>query len=334
MLSNSIYPLLIFFPLYMYFGIFIAKKLKIVDKPNKRKIHKVEVVNLSGILIYSYLCLVTLNNEYISLIKEIIIIGLAVIIIGFIDDRREVNPITKLTLLFFPSCYLILNGFKITNLGNYEYIDFIELGEFSLIFTLLAVMLLINAINYLDGTDGLLTGYTITAFSYFYFLSDKQAQYADIFLIFSYILFISLIFNFLPSSSNCKSFLGDSGSLFIGFFLSFTIIFLYKYKNIHPAFLIWSCWLPVYDFIHVTFNRLITKTNFLKPDRSHFHHIILKFFSNSHYKTFLLINFLNFAIIFIGYVVCLKIGKIYSLTLFVIFFVFFTLIKIRLRKLI
>ena len=72
MLSNSIYPLLIFFPLYMYFGILIAKKLKIVDKPNKRKIHKVEVVNLSGILIYSYLCLVTLNNEYINLIKEII----------------------------------------------------------------------------------------------------------------------------------------------------------------------------------------------------------------------------------------------------------------------
>ena len=135
--------------------------------------------------------------------------------------------------------------------------------------------LLINSINYIDGTDGLLIGYTITALSYFYFLSDNQNQYTQLFLIFIYILIISLFFNFLPVKSGFKSFLGDSGSLFIGFFLSFTIIFLYKYQNIHPAFLIWVCWLPIYDFLYVTFKRLSIKRNFSHQDKTHLHHYIL-----------------------------------------------------------
>ena len=253
---------LILFPFLMIVAILIANKFGIIDKPNNRKIHKVKVVNISGIIIFSYLIYVVVNTELSKLIEQIIIMGFFVIVIGFIDDRKEMKPSTKLTLLFFPSVYLILNGYELSNLGKYEYIDIIELGKLSIIFTLLAVILLINSINYIDGTDGLLIGYTITALSYFYFLSDDQNQYTKILLIFIYILIISLFFNFLPAKSGLKSFLGDSGSLFIGFFLSFLIIFLYKYQNIHPAFLIWVCWFPVYDFLFVTLERILRKKNF------------------------------------------------------------------------
>ena len=206
------------------------------------------------------------------------------------------------------------------------------LGKFSLVFTILAVILLINSINYIDGSDGLLIGYTITTFVYFYFLSDREQLYLQIFLILISLLLISLIFNFLPVKTGHKSFLGDSGSLFIGFFISFIMIFLYKYQNIHPAFLVWACWLPIYDFLYVTFNRILKNKNFSNPDKSHFHHHILKFFFDNHLKTFLAINALNIFIISIGYIVCLSLGRLYSIILYIIFFFFFTWIRFKINQ--
>ena len=332
MLLNQLEFSLILFPFFMFFSIFIAKKLNIVDKPNNRKIHTVKIVNISGIVIYSFLIFIVANTELSSLLEQIIIIGFFTIVIGFIDDRKEMKPLVKLSLLLFPAAYLILNGFELKNLGEYEYINYIDLGKFSIIFTLLAVILLINSINYIDGTDGMLIGYTITVLLYFYFLSNNQLQYTKIFLIFIYILVVSLVFNFLSIKSGFKSFLGDSGSLFIGFFLSFTIIFLYKYENVHPAFLIWACWLPIYDFLYVTFRRISQKKNFSNPDKSHLHHYVLKFFSYNQFKTFLLINLLNITIISIGYFTSLLLGKIYSLVLFILLFFIFIFTRLNLSK--
>lgn len=323
---------LILFPFFMTFAILIAEKLEIVDKPNNRKIHSAKIVNISGIAIYSYLIFIVANTELSIFLEQIIITGFFVLLIGFIDDRKEMKPTSKLTLLIFPSVYLIMNGFELNNLGDYEYLGVIQLGKFSTIFTLLAVVLLINSINYVDGTDGLLIGYAITTLSYFYFLSDNQELYKEIFLISIYVLIISLIFNFLSVKSRLKSFLGDSGSLFIGFYLSFTMIFLYKYQNVHPAFLIWACWLPIYDFLYVTFNRVKNKKNFSNPDKTHLHHWILRLFKNNQFKTFLLINLLNISIICIGYLLCLLLGRIYSLLLFIMLFFAFVLIRFKLDK--
>ncbi len=316
----------------MFLGIYIAKKLDIVDKPNIRKIHKTKIVNVTGIVIFCYMLFVVANTEFSDLIEQIIIAGFIVVVIGFIDDRKEIKPITKIFFLIFPSSYLILNGFELTDLGQYEYFGVFYLGKFSLVFTILAVILLINSINYIDGSDGLLIGYTITTFVYFYLLSDREQLYLQIFLILISLLLISLIFNFLPVKTGHKSFLGDSGSLFIGFFISFIMIFLYKYQNIHPAFLVWACWLPIYDFLYVTFNRMLKNKNFSNPDKSHFHHHILKFFFYNHLKTFLAINTLNIFIISIGYIVCLSLGKLYSIVLYVIFFFLFTLIRFKINR--
>jgi hypothetical protein len=110
------------------------------------------------------------------------------------------------------------------------------------------------------------------------------------------------------------------------------MIFLYKFKNIHPAFLIWACWLPIYDFLYVTIKRIIEKKDFSNPDKSHFHHHIFKYFLNNHLKTFLFINFFNLIIISIGYLVCLYIGKIYSILLFISLFLLFAVLRLKFDK--
>lgn len=331
MLLYQIQLSIIIFPLLMLFGILLAKKLDIVDEPNYRKVHKTKVVNIAGIVIFFYLFFLSAITELSYFIEHIIIVGSAVAVIGFIDDRKGIKPSTKIILTIVPVGYLIFNSFEITDIGKYEYIGTIYLKKFSIIFSFLAVMLLINSINYIDGTDGLLIGYTITALVYFYFLSDNQNEYTQIFLVFICILVISLFFNFLPINSGYKSFLGDAGSLFIGFFISFTIIFLYKYQNIHPAFLIWACWLPIYDFLYVTLYRFVKKKNFYSPDKSHLHHCILKYFLNNHYKTFICVNILNIIVICIGYFLCLFAGKIYSLFSFILFFFLFLFTRFKFK---
>ena len=168
---------------------------------NSRKIHKTPIVNISGLTISLYLLIVVGISEYSSHFENIITTGFILSLIGFFDDRVEMKPSTKFFLTLFPVSYLILNGYNLTDLGKYEYVHYIYLGKFSIPFTFLAVMLLVNAINYIDGTDGLLIGYSITSLLYFYFLADKNSQYLNLILIIVYILIVCLIFNFLPIKS-------------------------------------------------------------------------------------------------------------------------------------
>lgn len=332
MFEDTIIFYLFLFPFLMIFMILISKKLNLVDKPNQRKIHHSNIVNITGIGIYIFLFFIILNYEIILEIEKIIFVGFFIVIIGFLDDRIDLKAKTKLFFLSIPSGYLILNGYQLDDLGTYEYFGKIELGELSIVFTLAAVLLLLNSINYLDGTDGLLIGYTITALAYFYLLGLKYNESFIIFLIFIYILLVSLFFNFLKLNTGLKSLLGDAGSLFIGFFISFTMITLHQNYKIHPAFLIWSSWLPIYDFLDVTFNRFKNKISVSQPDKSHFHHYILNYYSYNQTKTFIFINILNIGIIFFGYMSCLFFGDLFSIFLFMIFFIIFLKIKKNLKN--
>lgn len=332
MFTNQIIFNLIFFPFFMILMILISKKFDLVDKPNHRKIHQNNIVNITGITIYAFILFLTFNYEFTPQIEKIIYASSLITITGFIDDRIDLKPTIKIFFLSIPSGYLILNGFKLDDIGTYEFIGKIDLGFIALSFTFFSVLLLINSINYLDGTDGLLIGYTITSLAYFYFLGVKEGENFFIFLILIYVLIICLIFNFLKLNTGFKSLLGDAGSLFLGFFLSFTIITLYQSFNIHPAFLVWSCWLPIYDFLHVTINRFKNKINVSQPDKTHFHHYVLNNFFGNQIKTFLLINIINIIVITFGYTICLFFGNLISILFFIFFFVVFFYVKKILKK--
>ena len=309
--------------------IYLSKKFNFVDKPNSRKIHLTKIVNTGGLALYSFLVLIIIQNEISFEIENIIVVGFVVLLTGFLDDRIELSPSIKLILTSFPVLYLIFNGYLIEDLGTYEFVDKIYLGKFSIIFTILAVGLLINAYNYIDGLDGILLSNTIVSICYLIFLNYNNS----INTILGYFLiccFISLFFNLLNEKNYFKIFLGDSGSLFIGFFMSFLIIFMYNFQQIHPAYLIWACWYPVYDFLYVTSKRFIERKKIYKADRLHFHHYIYKKCKNSQFKSFLIINFINISVLTIGYLITNYVGKIYSLILFLLLYViFFILRKIK-----
>ena len=180
--------------------ILISKKLEFYDKPNIRKIHNSNVFNTGGLIIYLFYLVIVNFFEFNHNIELIISIGFFICLVGFIDDRINLKPSNKVIFIIIPSAYLILNGISVNNLGNYEYIGFLNLGKFQLPFLILATGLLINATNYIDGVDGLLLSFFVCCLGYYIILiEDAKTIYLIKLLLIPAIL--NLFLNMLPSKS-------------------------------------------------------------------------------------------------------------------------------------
>ena len=310
--------------------IYLSRYLGYFDKPNKRGIHKIPTINTGGLIIYFVFLALVSQTELNHNIELIISIGFFICLTGFVDDRINLNPSNKILLIIIPSIYLILNGVSISDLGQYEYIGKLELGKFEIPFLLLAVGLLINATNYIDGIDGLLLTFFSSCLTYYIFLID-DTKTVNLLKFFLAVSFLNLILNLFPAKNKFKIFNGDSGSLFIGFFISFVTIELYNSFKIHPVILIWPLWYPVYDFLFVTFNRLIKKKSIFKADNSHLHHVINNKFNGDRILPLIIFLLTNSSIIFLGYKIS-EISKLLSLSVFIIGFIFFFIIRFFLFK--
>ena len=104
--------LTILYLILLLFTVFISKKLDFYDKPNVRKIHNSKVFNTGGIIIYLFYLIIVNFFEFNHNIELIISIGFFICLIGFIDDRINLNPSNKIIFIIIPSAYLILNGIK------------------------------------------------------------------------------------------------------------------------------------------------------------------------------------------------------------------------------
>ena len=310
--------------------IYLSIYLRYFDNPSKRRIHKIPTINTGGLIIYLFFLSVISQSEFNYNIELIVSIGFFICLTGFIDDRINLNPSSKIVLIIIPSIYLILNGISISDLGQYEYLGNLELGKFKIPFQLLAIGLLINATNYIDGIDGLLLTFFLSCLIYYIFLIDDNKT-INLLKFFVAASFLNLILNLLPSKNKFKIFSGDSGSLFIGFFISFMTIELYNSFNIHPAILIGPLWYPVYDFLFVSINRLINKKSIFKPDNTHLHHVVSNKFYGNRILPIILFLLVNSSIIFIGYKIS-EISKLLSLSLFIIGFTFFFIMRMFIFK--
>ena len=198
--------LTILYLILLLFTVFISKKLDFYDKPNIRKIHDSKVFNTGGIIIYFFYLIIVNFFEFNHNIELIISIGFFICMIGFIDDRINLNPSIKIIFIIIPSAHLILSGININNLGNYEYIGLLNLGKFQLPFLILATGLLINATNYIDGVDGLLLTFFICCLGYYILLIEETNTIYLIKLLLVPVI-LNLIMNLLPSKSKIKFYL-------------------------------------------------------------------------------------------------------------------------------
>ena len=298
-----------------------------MDKPNKRKIHSKPTAYTGGIaLSVCYIFSLLFFDIIDAHLNLIISISCLITFVGFIDDKYNLNTGGKLSLQIIPIFYLIIfENLTLSSLGEYGHIN-LFLNIFEIPFTLLSVLFLINACNYFDGVDGSLSITSISVLLILYFLANDEV--VKLFIIILILpLFLFLFFNFsifkLP-----KLFLGDSGSLLLGFILSFILIYFAKKNITHPIILAWSVSLFVYEFLCVNLKRLENKKNLFKPGLDHLHYFIL-----NKTKSILLTNLYLFAsntILFtIGYVVYKYLGPTLSFISYLFFFLMFFILRRR-----
>lgn len=205
-----------------------------------------------------------------------------VFIVGILDDHKDASPKAKFYVIFTSTLLLFLDDISIYSLGSYFGYE-ISLWYFALPFTMFALAGFTNALNLIDGLDGLSASISIvilSAFLYIGFINNDELIYTlSIFTIVSLIAF--LFFNWNPASI----FMGDSGSLLLGFIISTVAVLSLKY--IHPIAIFYLAAVPILDTIIVMVRRIKKGISPFNPDKTHIHHILLKFFSKNVKKTVL-----------------------------------------------
>ena len=312
----------------------ISYFLKLVDIPSKRKIHTRPTAYTGGIaisliLLFAIIWFDTFDKSMSLILSSAFLIS----IVGFIDDKYTLNIGGKLSLQIIPIIYLIFfENLNLHQIGNYNFF-YADLGTFSIPFTLLSLLFLINAFNYFDGIDGTLGFTTISVFAILYFLTLKHNDHflvnvlnVEIFLLsISIPIIVFLLFNFsclnLP-----KLFLGDSGSLLLGFIVSFILIYFANQNFIHPILLAWSVVIFVYEFLAINTIRILKRKKIFQAGKDHLHHIFLEK-TKSIFLTNLFICALNIVLFGIGYLGYLLLNELASLILFIVLFIIFFIFR-------
>ena len=327
------YQLIIYISISFLILILISKisyNLKLFDLPNKRKIHNKPVLYTGGLAISLIYIISIIFFDYLDQKLNLILsFAFFIGIVGFLDDKYDLSVGGKLSLQIFPIIYLIISeNLNLGQIGDYNYFK-LELNSFSIPFTLLAVLFLINSFNYIDGLDGVLSFTTISVLSILFFLISDE-DIGRFLIIVSIPIFLFLCFNFelfkLP-----KLFLGDSGSLLLGFIISFTLIHLANQKIVHPILLAFSVSIFVYEFLSINLIRLKNNQNPFKARQDHLHHLLFRY-NNSIFLTNSYISLMNIILFSIGYLGFILIGAIASLILFISLFLIYLYFRNKYHK--
>jgi UDP-GlcNAc:undecaprenyl-phosphate GlcNAc-1-phosphate transferase len=264
----------------------LAHHFDVLDKPGTRKIHLRIVPRMGGLAVFTGM-LVSLFLYcffYPDLFKNIfferkylhIITGaLVMMVLGIVDDKYGLNAKVKFTVQIVVAAFVIYNGLKIERITN-PFGSALELGYFAYPVTLLWIVGVTNAINLSDGLDGLATGIalivSITMFAVSFTLGNKPGM-----LIMSAVLTGSLVgflkYNFNPA----RIFMGDTGSLFIGFLLATlsikgTLVSSTTVSMLTPLI---ALGVPIIDTLFAMVRRMVGGRNPFAADKQHFHHRLL-----------------------------------------------------------
>ncbi|QKY70444.1 glycosyltransferase family 4 protein [Lentibacillus sp. CBA3610] len=266
----------------------MAIKLKAVDLPNYRKIHKKVTPRLGGLAIFAGVFLggLYLHPQHEHL-PEIILGAIVILITGALDDRYSIRPVIKLTGQLIAASFLISSGLIIERV-TLPIIGMVDLGFASVLITVLWIVGITNAINLIDGLDGLATGVTTIALSSMFVMAiiDGQvlAAYLCIVLIGANLGF--LYHNFYPA----KIYMGDTGSNFLGYMIAVvSIVGLFKnialFSFIIPVIVLA---VPIFDTLFAIVRRAYNKEPIMMPDNKHVHYQLIRA-GFSHRKTVLII---------------------------------------------
>jgi UDP-GlcNAc:undecaprenyl-phosphate/decaprenyl-phosphate GlcNAc-1-phosphate transferase len=253
----------------------LAYKVGATDQPNVRKVHQKIMPRLGGLAIYIGFIAGFLILRPEDPYAGAIILGSAVILLtGMADDIFDLSPRLKLLGQLTAAFTVVLGGVQIEFI-NLPFGGVLEFGMFSIPITILWIVGITNAINLIDGLDGLAAGVSTIGLATIGFMAMLKG---DVFVMsLALILIVStlgfLYFNFHPA----KIFMGDTGALFLGYMIA--VLSMLGFKNVTMISLIVPLIIlgvPISDTFFAIIRRIVNKSPLSAPDKSHLHHCLLR----------------------------------------------------------
>lgn len=267
-----------------------ALKLGLVDVPNERSMHTRHHPRGAGIGIFMAVAIVDPIFNF-TLIADHFLTCLAILlvfIVGVLDDHQDASPNTKFIVLALSALLVYFDNIYVSSLGTLFGFD-VALGWLALPFTLFAIVGFTNALNLIDGLDGLAGTVSIVIltalFSIGYSYDDSYIMLISGSFIASLLAF--LVYNWNPASI----FMGDSGSLVLGFVIGLLVIKAATY--IQPVTVLFIIAVPLLDTIIVMVRRKREGQSMFRADKTHLHHILFNFFNQDVKRTVIFLAILQ-----------------------------------------
>lgn len=256
----------------------IAHHVGAIDMPNERKVHKGAMPRMGGLAIYgAFLLGYILYGQLTTQMLSILIGSFIIVILGMIDDIKPLRASHKFLVQIIAASIVIIYGqvyfSQISFLGLH--LEFSQIVSYILsIFFIVAIS---NAINLIDGLDGLAGGVSSIYFLTISLIAILLSKTTGLDFLLSLIMLGStlgfLFHNFPPA----KIFMGDSGSLFLGFMISVIALVSFKVATFTSLIIpLVVLAIPIFDTGLAIVRRLLKGESIGSPDKEHFHHQLLK----------------------------------------------------------
>ncbi|MBO7136867.1 MAG: undecaprenyl/decaprenyl-phosphate alpha-N-acetylglucosaminyl 1-phosphate transferase [Bacteroidaceae bacterium] len=326
MSNNILFPLLTSFVsavivtlVGLPFIIKACRYFEYFDIPDERKVHRKPVPRLGGLIflpaavvglfVASWTNVMTGGEEFVFGVSTLAMTlgALIIYLIGVIDDRYGMKAIQKffiqtIAAFLLPLCNLVITD--LNGLFGLHQIPFIV----AYILTVIAILTIVNAINLIDGIDGLSSGLCILILSAYTVLLRENPAIASLNAAIVGSLVVFWCFNVFGKVGGLKIFMGDAGSLFLGYVCAYMSIKSLM-RPIAPVdcgeeqmlISITLLLVPVLDVVRVALQRRFTGHGIFEPDKTHIHHILMNAGLSMHaalaciLSLFLLICVINYA---------------------------------------
>jgi len=301
----------------------LAIKVGLVDEPNSRKLHNGSVPLIGGVAVFvGTIAPLALLFDLSDKIFYLFATGSFILFMGLIDDHKGLGVRIRIFVQVMASVIMIKStGLYVENLGDLFGWGDIHLGQWGMAFTIVAVIGLVNAYNMIDGIDGLLGSMVIIALvgAVLFQVNSGRILLIEHMGVLGAALVPYLCVN-LGLFSKRKIFIGDAGSMFLGYILAWFFIYLSQgpAPTMKPVSVLWCLAIPIADALVVMGRRILKKKSVFVADREHLHHLF-QLAMISDMRSLLIISLVALSVLPLGFVLVLN-GEQYGFGGFLIFF--------------
>ena len=265
-----------------------ARRVGLVDVPNERSSHQAPTPLIGGLAIFISFCiglvvavasgLLSVDRYTLSLLAG----GALLVGVGAVDDAKDLSPFVRFGVQIIASLIMIYGaGVVLTDLGRMlPSGEVLELGWMAVPFTVFATLGVINALNMCDGLDGLSGSLSLVSLSGLMIVASVRGGAGDTLMLALLAAGIAgfLLFNLrIPGRKRASIFMGDAGSMFLGYVLTWFTITLSQEpgRAMVPAAALWFLMLPIFDTVSMMLRRILRHRSPFQADREHIHHVFL-----------------------------------------------------------